>query len=97
MTESGAVPEVVIKSEADQVADLAELQFTDQEIATIMEMDPQELIDRYAAAVDRGRLKAEAEVRRSILALAKQGSNQAQKQFMALNEAAKKLALPRED
>jgi hypothetical protein len=78
-----------------QIEELAELQFTDQEIAVIMEMDAEELIDLYGPAVDRGRLRAEAEVRRAIYQLAAKGSTQAQKQFIALNEAAKKKALPR--
>jgi hypothetical protein len=88
------VPEV--KPIALQIEELAELQFTDSEIAVIMEIDVEELIDRFGPSVDRGRLKAEAEVRRSILKLAKQGSTPAQKQFMILNEAAKSRALPRE-
>lgn len=82
---------------AAQIAELAELQFTDREIAIIMQLDPEELIDRFSDAVDRGRLLAEAEVRKSIYRLAKQGSTPAQKQFMTLNEAAKNRALPRNE
>jgi len=62
-----------------EVEVLASLQFTIEEIVTItgeknLDMD----------IVNRGRLKASAEVRKSILAQAKQGSSPAQKEFIGL-------------
>lgn len=75
---------------ASQIEDLAQLQFSDQEIATIMEIEPEELLKHHRQNVDRGRLLAEAEVRKSMLQLARQGSTPAQKEFMALNRKAKR-------
>lgn len=80
-------PKIDIRKE---IVELAMLQFFDDEIAAIMEMDKAELLKKYSDAIDKGRLLAEAEVRRSILQLAKQGSTPAQKQFLELNAAAKK-------
>lgn len=72
-----------------RIEELAQLQFTDYEIATILRCPVEELRDRWAVAVDRGRLLAEAEVRKSILTMAKQGSSPAQKQILELNKRAK--------
>lgn len=74
------------------IEDFASLQFTDNEIALIMNMDIDDLIDKFRSDIDRGRLLAEAEVRRAILTMAKQGSTPAQKQFMDLNKDAKLLS-----
>lgn len=74
---------------AQAAQEFAELQFTDAQIALIMEMDIDLLLERHAQDIDRGRLLAEAEVRRSILQLAKQGSTPAQKEFMDLARKAK--------
>jgi hypothetical protein len=79
----------------EEVADLAMLQFTDKEIATIMQMSPDVVVNQYGADIDRGRLLAEAEVRKAVLQLAKQGSTPAQKQFMEMNARAKKANLRR--
>jgi len=76
---------------AQRIEELAQLQFSDKEIAVIMEMDPADLVQHHHQDVDRGRLLAEAEVRKSILQLAKQGSTPAQKEFMALNRKAKRV------
>jgi len=61
-----------------EVEELASLQFTEDEIKTVVgddkKLDP--------IWIKRGRLKAEAEVRKSILSQAKQGSSPAQKEYM---------------
>ena len=80
------------KTKAQQIEEFAQLQFTDDEIAQIMETDVSDLTAEFAANIDRGRLLAEAEVRKSILQMAKQGSTPAQKQLMELNKQAKKTA-----
>ena len=82
-----AEPEQTIEQ---AIEEMAQLQFTDQEIATIVGVEVTDLVTDYATNVDRGRLLAEAEVRRSMLQLAKQGSTPAQKEFMALNRKAKR-------
>jgi predicted DNA-binding protein (UPF0278 family) len=73
----------------EQIEELAQLQFTDEELAKIMQVPVKDFIKKYRNSIDRGRLLAEAEVRRAILQLAKQGSTPAQKQFMELNQALK--------
>jgi hypothetical protein len=80
------------KTTADQVEEFGALQFTDNEIATIMQMSMADLRKDYRPNVDRGRLLAEAEVRKSLLDLAKHGSTPAQKEFMKLNAKAKRSA-----
>jgi len=74
---------------AKQVEEFAELQFTDAEIATICQIDA----SKYRDCIDRGRLKAEAEVRRMTLELAKKGDTASRKVFMELNKNAKKRQL----
>ena len=59
--------------------ELATLQFSREEVKTITGAD--EVDD---LAYRRGQLKAQAEVRKSILTMAKQGSSPAQKQFLDL-------------
>ena len=63
-----------------EVEELASLQFTEEEIKTVVGEDKK--IDPIW--IKRGRLKAEAEVRKSILSQAKQGSSPAQKAYMEL-------------
>lgn len=75
----------------EQVEEMAELQFTDAEIATIVGMPEDDLISAHESNIDRGRLRAEAEVRRAVYQAAKQGSTPAQKQFMDLNARAKRM------
>lgn len=65
------------------------LQFTDREIATIAGLPVEELTAKYAENIDRGRLLAEAEVRKAVLKSAKDGNAPAQKQFMSMNKRAK--------
>jgi hypothetical protein len=84
MAESDDTPTI-----EEQIEELAALQFTDEEIATVLRMDINKLAADYRVNVDRGRLLAEAEVRRSLLQMAKQGSSPAQKAFMELNARAK--------
>jgi len=68
-----------------EIESLAEVQFSVQEVAIITELSVEQVSDGPGAvAYARGKLKAEAEVRRAILTLAKQGSTPAQKQFMDL-------------
>jgi len=73
----------------EQIEETAALQFSEEEIAVIVGITLDDLVNKYGMEVRRGRLRAEAEVRRSIAQLAKQGSTPAQKQFMALNQIAK--------
>jgi hypothetical protein len=77
------------KSIEDQIEEFATLQFTDKEIATVMQLPVMDMVNKFSKAIDRGRLLAEAEVRKSVYELAKQGSTPAQKQFMDLNFKAK--------
>lgn len=74
---------------AEQIEELAELQFKDAEIARIVGCDCETLQRDYRDNVDRGRLLAEAEVRRAILKSAKLGDSAAIKQFIVLNNQAK--------
>ena len=67
---------------------MAALQFTDSEVARIVGLSQYALRRDYRDDLERGRLKAEAEVRRAILQMAKQGSTPAQKQFAALHRRA---------
>lgn len=76
---------------AEKIEEFASLQFTNAEIAKIMQIDVNMLIAKYEDNIDRGRLLAEAEVRKSILQMAKQGSTPAQKQFVELNARAKRF------
>lgn len=81
---------------AAQLEEMAALQFTDPELAVIAGgITVAELLRLYRLQVDRGRLLAEAEVRRSLLQLAKQGSSPAQKEFQRLSTAAKRSRPPR--
>ncbi len=77
----------------EQIEEIAALQFSEEEIAVIVGLALDEIIEKYPTEVMRGRLLAEAEVRRSIAQLAKQGSTPAQKQFIELNRAAKANSL----
>jgi len=87
----------VSKEIKEQIESISELQFIDEEIAIIMEIPISELISLYSVSIDRGRLRAEADVRAAILKAAKEGNPAAQKQVMQLNERAKKSSLSRED
>ena len=79
------------KERLEQIESLSELQFNSEEISIIVGMKFPEMVALLNSqegpvyeAFERGRLKAEAEVRKSILKLAKQGSTPAQKQMMEL-------------
>lgn len=74
----------------EQVREFATLQFTDAELSIIMDMTLPALLSKYTKDIDAGRLLAEAEVRRSLLQMAKQGSSPAQNKFMELNAKAKR-------
>ncbi len=70
-----------------EIEDLATLQFSVQEVEIIIDAAPGALADGDGLrAYMRGRLRAQAEVRRSIVSMAKQGSSPAHKQFLALAE-----------
>lgn len=70
-----------------QVEELAELQFTTAEVAAILQCPPSRLdAGTMAEAYERGRLKAQAQVRKTILKMAKDGSTQAQRRFLELAE-----------
>lgn len=77
------------KTLTETIEEIASLQFTDAEIARIIGVDVSDLLDEYIDNIDRGRLVAEAEVRRSVLKEAKNGSSTAQKQFIEFNRKAK--------
>ncbi len=75
----------------EEIESLAELQFSPREVAIIVGIDPEDYETEVALAVEphalayiKGQLKAEAEVRKSIFQLAKQGSSPAQKQMMEI-------------
>jgi hypothetical protein len=74
-----------------QIEELAELQFTTAEVAIIMECEESIFAkdEKAAASYMRGKLKAQAEVRRAMLQMAKQGSTPAQKEFQKLAESSK--------
>lgn len=75
-----------------QIEEFAQLQFLPEQIAIIIgvdETDLQEQIEKNTPAKKaylRGQLKAEAEVRKSILDMAKRGSTPAQKQIIEIIE-----------
>lgn len=71
-------------SELEEIEELGTLQFSVVEVEVILGK-PLETDDERLA-YKRGQLKAEAEVRKSILKLAKSGSSPAQKQFLELVE-----------
>lgn len=70
------------KNELEQIEAFAQFQFTQKEVAVLMGRS--ELNGTHATAYLRGRLKAEAEVRKSILHHAKAGSSPAQKSYLDL-------------
>ena len=65
-----------------QIEELGQLQFSQEEAEAIIGSKLSTPARR--TALERGRLKAEAEVRSAILRMAKQGSNPAQRQIMDL-------------
>jgi len=67
----------------ENIKDMAALQFSTEEIAAILEIESDVFSSDQAAerAFFVGRLKAQAEVRKAMLQLAKQGSTPAQKMF----------------
>lgn len=74
---------------SEQIEEFAMLQFTDEEIATIVEMGIDDLITDHRKDIDRGRLRAEADIRASMLKLAKEGNATAMKTFLQFNKQAK--------
>lgn len=66
-----------------QIEELSELQFTVEEIETIIEKKILG-VSKLEKAYMKGRLKAQAIVRRQILTMAHNGSTAAAKQFMEL-------------
>jgi len=71
-----------------EIEEMAELQFTREEIEVILQLPDQAIAGAAdsALAYRRGRLRAQAEVRKSISDMAKRGSSPAQKQFLQLAE-----------
>jgi len=68
-----------------QIRELAALQFTVDEVATITGITPSKLTTgKNAQEFLAGRLEAQALVRQAIFEAAKQGSTPAQKEFMTL-------------
>ena len=72
-----------------QIEDFARLQFTREEVATMVGVTV--FSPAHATAYMRGRLLAEAEVRKSILYHAKAGSTPAQKSYIDLVTKREKL------
>lgn len=72
--------------ELQQVEELAELQFGEDEIALIVGIDPHDVRNHpdFQGHMRRGHLKGEAYVRRKIYQLAKDGSSPAQRQMLDL-------------
>ena len=68
----------------DEIENLAELQFSKKEIQIILDIHLD--TEKEKTAYLRGRLKAQAEVRKAIFTQAKQGSTPAQTQFIKLME-----------
>jgi len=68
-----------------QIEELATLQFSMEEVSIIVDVPAADLAEGKAMrAYLRGRLQAQADVRRSIVSMARQGSAQAHKQFLEL-------------
>ncbi|MDP7350061.1 MAG: hypothetical protein QF907_03670 [Nitrospinota bacterium] len=86
----------ISKKQINELESLAELQFSAEECATILEIDPGEFTREMESnavlkvTYQRGRLKADAAVRKAILEQAKQGSTPAQKQMIELINHAKR-------
>jgi len=74
-------PKSQLKSIEQQIEELAELQFSKEEIGIVVDKLTDEIDTTYKINYDRGRLKAQAAVRAQIYKLAIQGSTPAQKQF----------------
>ena len=79
------------ESQLNEITELSMLQFTPEEVAKVLGLNVNEFIaeinddsSKIAFAYECGRLKAEAEIRKSIFSMAKQGSTPAQKQMMDL-------------
>ena len=82
------------KNRLEEITELAQLQFSAAEVATIMQLDRSEFEEamEHGGAVleayERGRLMAVAEVRKAVLTQAKQGSSPAQKQMIEIMDKA---------
>ncbi len=77
-----------------EIENYAALMFTKKEIAVILELDEKQFYDlldkdQPQKAFQRGRLKKEAEIRKSIFDLAQNGSSPAQSFAIKLIENAK--------
>ena len=83
MSEDDAPPSLEAQIEAN-----AALMFSTEEVEIItgLEIGSIQLDANYRTHYRRGRLRAQAEVRRSIADMAKRGSSPAQKQFLQLAE-----------
>jgi len=70
----------------EHIEELAELQFTMKEVCVIIEVHESFFDENEQAALAyiKGKLKAQAEVRRALVQMAKQGSTPAQKEFQKL-------------
>lgn len=75
----------------EDIEKFAGLLFSIEEIAIILELKALEIVESQKAqnAYDRGRLKTEAELRVSIIEMAKNGSQPAQTQLLKLIQAQK--------
>ena len=67
------------------IEEVAELQFSDNEIQLLCELSDTDMVsDAVVVAIARGRLRGEADVRRSIKKMAGDGSSPAQRQYLDL-------------
>jgi len=77
----------------EEIEHLGRLQFSQSEISVIIDIDESKFTDEMIRARNKGRLTASAEVRKSILEQAVNGSTPAQKQMMDLIEKAEPIPL----
>ena len=85
------------EKQLDNLEELGRLQFAADEAAVVLGVKPDQLLAELADASGRpatrwrkGQLLAEAEIRKAIFTLARQGSTPAQKQFLELVEERRK-------
>lgn len=87
------------ETQAAQVEEMAEFQFSPEEIEIITQLPEGSIATdkKYKLAFRRGRLRAQAEVRKSIVEMAKRGSSPAQKQFLQLVDESQNAMKQTED
>jgi hypothetical protein len=79
---------VLIKEHVKEIEELASLFFSSEEIREITGLNPED--PQFKKAYRRGSLKSEAEIRKSIIQLAKDGSSPAQTLAWKMVESTKR-------